>query len=62
MRQYLTTREAAEYLSVSASWLSKSRMDGSGPPHSAFGKSVRYGIDDLAEWAKANRVATSAAD
>ena len=58
MRKYLTTPEAAEYLSVSASWLNKSRMDGSGPPYSTFGKSVRYYIDDLADWARSNRVAS----
>ncbi len=57
MRKYLTTPEAAEYLGVSASWLSKSRMDSSGPPHATFGKSVRYSIDDLENWAKSNRVA-----
>ncbi len=59
MRKYLTTPEAAEYLNVSASWLNKSRMDGSGPPYSTFGKSVRYCIDDLADWAKSNRIASA---
>ena len=54
--QFLDTKAAAQFLGQSASWLAKSRMDGSGPVYRKFGVSVRYGIDDLVEYAEARRV------
>ena len=45
--RYLATIPAAAYLNVSVSWLTKSRMDGSGPVHRKFGASVRYAVEDL---------------
>ena len=53
---FVDTKVAAIFLGVSASWLTKSRMDGSGPVHRKFGASVRYAVDDLVAWADAQRV------
>lgn len=53
---FLDSKSAANFLGLSASWLAKSRMDGSGPPHRKFGASVRYSVDDLRTWAEAQRV------
>ncbi len=56
--KFLDTKAAAAFLGLSASWIAKSRMDGSGPPHRKFGTSVRYAIDDLNAWAEAQRATT----
>jgi predicted DNA-binding transcriptional regulator AlpA len=38
----LLPEEAAEILKLSASWLAKARMDGTGPEFVKFGRAVRY--------------------
>lgn len=54
----LTTREAAEYLGCSESWLRQTRMRGTtkaGPSWYRCGKSVRYVIEDLEAYRAAHR-------
>jgi predicted DNA-binding transcriptional regulator AlpA len=56
----LTAKDAARILRLSPSWLAKSRMRGDGPPYVKFGRSVRYGEGDLAEWMRSRvRLSTS---
>jgi len=50
VREHLTTEEAAEYLSVSASWLAQSRGRGDGPPFFRIGRAVRYAKAALDAW------------
>jgi excisionase family DNA binding protein len=45
--EYLTVREAAEYLKVSPSTLNKRRVSGNSCPYIKVGRSVRYRISDL---------------
>lgn len=57
-RAPLNTREAAEYLGCSESWLRQTRMGGTdkvGPAYYRNGKSVRYTIEDLEAFRNANR-------
>ncbi len=51
--RFLTTLEAAAYLSISARTLEKCRSIGGGPRFRKFGRVVRYTTGDLDEWAKA---------
>lgn len=54
----LNTREAAEYLGCSESWLRQTRMRGTdkvGPAYYRNGKAVRYTISDLEAFRNANR-------
>ena len=46
----LTTNEAALALGMSASWLNKTRMTGTGPAYLKIGGRVRYRQEDLAAW------------
>ena len=48
----LTSKEAAERLNVSGSWLAKSRMRGDGPPYIEIGRTIRYKITSLSEYIK----------
>ncbi len=61
-RKYLSTREAAEYLGLSARTLDRYRVSGEGPVFHRFGGRVRYTRDDLDDWAKARRRASTADD
>jgi predicted DNA-binding transcriptional regulator AlpA len=38
----LTTKDAANFLRLSTSWLAKARMRGDGPPYVKLGGSIRY--------------------
>ncbi len=57
----LTEHDACRYLSVSRSFLAKSRMDGAlpnrtdGPPYHKIGRAIRYSIVDLDAWLAENR-------
>ena len=57
----LTERDACRYLSVSRSFLAKSRMDGTlpghtpGPPYIKMGRVVRYDLADLDAWIAEHR-------
>ena len=55
-KMYLTTGEAAEFLTLSARTLDRYRVQGTGPVFHRFGGRVRYLRGDLLEWASARRV------
>ena len=56
----LTVPEAANSLSVSASYLNKLRVTGGGPPFVKIGARVAYDPADLADWlSKQKRSSTS---
>ncbi|MBM4185673.1 MAG: helix-turn-helix domain-containing protein [Gemmatimonadetes bacterium] len=46
----MKAREAAEYLSLSQSYLAQLRMTGDGPPFRMFGRAVRYRREDIDAW------------
>ena len=46
----LATKEAADLLRLSTSWLAKARMRGDGPPYVKLGGSVRYLESSLVRW------------
>jgi hypothetical protein len=49
----LTAKDAARLLSLSTSWLAKSRLRGDGPRYRKVGRAVRYAPSDLREYLKA---------
>lgn len=58
--RYLRTKEAAEFLSLSARTLEKHRTYGTGPSYQLGGRVV-YAVDDLEAWASRGAV-TSTSD
>jgi predicted DNA-binding transcriptional regulator AlpA len=50
----LTSRETADRLRVSLSWLAKARIQGDGPPFVKFGRSIRYVEETLVQWTRAH--------
>ena len=57
---YVDTKAAAAFLRVSASFLHKARLKGTGPVYAKFGAAVRYDIDELrADAASRSRTSTS---
>ena len=61
-RQYLSTREAAEYLGLSPRTLDRYRVSGDGPVFHRFGGRVRYTRSDLDAWAASRRRVSTADD
>ncbi|WP_442580299.1 helix-turn-helix transcriptional regulator [Mesorhizobium sp. ASY16-5R] len=59
--RFLRTKEAAEFLSLSARTLEKHRTYGTGPAYRKLGGRVVYAIDDLQAWANRGAV-TSTSD
>jgi predicted DNA-binding transcriptional regulator AlpA len=59
--RFLRTKEAAEFLSLSARTLEKHRTYGTGPAYRKLGGRVVYAIDDLEAWADRGAV-TSTSD
>lgn len=59
--RYLRTKEAAEFLSLSARTLEKHRTYGTGPAYRKLGGRVVYSVDDLQAWADRGAV-TSTSD
>jgi len=59
--RYLRTKEAAEFLSLSARTLEKHRTYGTGPAYHKLGGRVVYSVDDLETWADRGAV-TSTSD
>ena len=49
--RFLRTKEAAEFLSLSARTLEKHRTYGTGPAFRKLGGRVVYSVDDLQAWA-----------
>jgi hypothetical protein len=58
MVRRLSTREAAEYLSLPESTLRYYRHVGIGPASYVLGRRVFYDVSDLDAWAEAQRTAT----
>ena len=48
--RFLRTKEAAEFLSLSARTLEKHRTYGTGPAYRKLGGRVVYAVDDLQAW------------
>ena len=59
--RYLRTKEAAEFLSLSARTLEKHRTYGTGSVYRKLGGRVVYSVDDLEAWAARGAV-TSTSD
>lgn len=59
--RFLRTKEAADFLSLSARTLEKHRTYGTGPAYRKLGGRVVYAIDDLQAWADRGAV-TSTSD
>ncbi|MDE2437083.1 MAG: helix-turn-helix domain-containing protein [Sphingomonadales bacterium] len=59
--RFLRTKEAAEFLGLSARTLEKHRTYGTGPAYRKLGGRVVYAIDDLETWADRGAV-TSTSD
>ena len=53
--QFMTERETAHLLRVSARTLQRWRLSGDGPPYRAFGGRRLYGRDDVMFWADTQR-------
>lgn len=53
--QRLNNLEAATYLGMSASWLNKTRLDGTGPIYLKTGGRVQYDTRDLDAWLTGSR-------
>ena len=51
---YMTTREVAAFLGLSAGTLCVWRCQGKGPSYYKVGNAVRYKIDDVEAWKNAN--------
>ena len=54
--RFLRTKEAAEFLSLSARTLEKHRTYGTGPAYRKLGGRVVYAIDDLEAWTERGAV------
>ncbi len=51
MKPVLRTKEAAEFLNLSSSFLEKARVYGGGPPFVRLGsRAVAYRLSDLTDW------------
>ncbi|WP_413992251.1 helix-turn-helix transcriptional regulator [Labrys okinawensis] len=59
--RFLRTKEAAEFLSLSARTLEKHRTYGTGPAYSKLGGRVVYAVDELMAWTRQGAV-TSTSD
>lgn len=53
MSKLLTSKETAERLDKSESWLNHSRGAGTGPRYLKIGHQVRYRPEDVAAWLEA---------
>lgn len=49
---FLTAKQAAHYLGLSAKTLANMRWRGEGPPHRRHSGQIRYHINDLEEWSR----------
>jgi len=59
--RFLRTKEAADFLSLSARTLEKHRTYGTGPAYKKLGGRVVYAVDELQAWAERGAV-TSTSD
>ena len=61
-KNYLSTREAADWLGLSPRTLDRYRVSGDGPVFHRFGGRVRYLLTDLEAWAQARRRTSTSDD
>ncbi|MYA97610.1 MAG: helix-turn-helix domain-containing protein [Nitrospinae bacterium] len=61
-KNYLSTREAADWLGLSPRTLERYRVSGDGPVFHHFGGRVRYLRDDLEAWAQTRRRTSTSDD
>lgn len=61
-KNYLSTREAADWLGLSPRTLDRYRVSGEGPVFHRLGSRVRYLRDDLDTWAQAGRRTSTSDD
>lgn len=54
--EFLSRRQAAEFLNISQAWIRKAERAGAGPERVRFGKCVRYSRAALEAFAAARRV------
>jgi excisionase family DNA binding protein len=54
-KPFLTTREAATWLGLTANTLEKWRVQGVGPTYRKHGRYVRYHLEDLVAWSEASK-------
>lgn len=52
---FLNTKEAAAWLRLTKNTLEKMRVNGTGPTYRKHGRYVRYDIEDLVDYSKANK-------
>ena len=57
--RFLRTKEAAEFLSLSARTLEKHRTYGTGPAYHKLGGRVVYSFDDLTAWVNRGAVSST---
>ena len=57
--RFLRTKEAADFLSLSARTLEKHRTYGTGPAYRKLGGRVVYAIDDLEAWTERGAVTST---
>ncbi|MEK7754734.1 MAG: helix-turn-helix domain-containing protein, partial [Acidobacteriota bacterium] len=55
-RAYLSEGETARYLSMSVAWLRRRRLQRLPPAWAKLGRSVRYHVSDVDEYARSRRV------
>ena len=60
--RFLTEREAATFLRLSARTMQRRRRDGTGPKFVRMGARIRYRVRDVAEWTNANTHARTNAE
>lgn len=59
---FLVTKQVANYLGVSTSWLEKARGNQNGPAYHKVGAKVLYRTSDVEKWLESNRVTGGEAD
>ena len=55
MKKMVDTKKTADILGISENTLKKYRIVGGGPIFHKFGRSVRYDLDDIADYRRGNR-------
>ena len=59
LREWLSSKEAAEYTGLGFSTLAKLRLRGGGCPYTKIGEKILYKRSDLDAWLESKRVANT---
>ena len=54
-KQFMNTKETAEFLCISPRTLDRFRVQGGGPVYRKFGGRVVYAIEDILKWADSRK-------